>query len=245
MANTCLTPAEFLKKTGTEFSTFGAQSTGTIQVDAVPLAGATITIGGVVLTAVAGARTSGSNDFSIDSGTDLGVAEEIVAAISDPLNGFHTFVTAAIQITGIPIVLLTTVTTGFYSTIPFSTSDAVSFVLSGTELCGGEEELVNILQATCAMLGGCWGDKKSYGHCYLAAHFLTVASNGAGGPVSSRTIDRISEAYAVSPATDPELGTTKWGLLYLSLRKTLPNIGIAVGRSGNGFIGIVGGGCGC
>lgn len=243
--STCLTAVQFLTQTGTEFSTFGPASTGTISVDAVGSPGDTITIGGVVLTAVAGARTSGSNDFSLASGTTLGVAEEIVAALTDPANGFAPLVTAAIQIPGVPVVALTSVSTGYYSTLPLATSDAVSYVLSGTQLEGGELLIETILASACSMLGGCWGAKLPYAHLYLTAHFLTVASGGESGPVTSRSIDKISEGY--SPASfdtsDAAFANTRWGRLYLALRKTVVNIGAVAGRSSFGLIGR--GGCGC
>lgn len=245
MAASCVTIAEFISATGTEFQTFGAASTGTIQVDSVGAPGDTITIGGVVLTAVAGARTSGSDDFSLASGTTLGVAQSITDALTDAANGFTALVSAAIQIPGVPIVQLTSVSTGYYSTLPLVTSAAAVYVLSAATLTGGADLLTTILDSTCQMLGDCWGTKKSWGHIYLAAHFVTIADGGAGGPVASRSIDKISESYAVQPPSDPDLGSTKWGLLYLALRKTLPNLGIAVGRSNFSRIGIVGGGCGC
>lgn len=241
MAASCLTVAEFLSATGTEFSTFGAASTGTIEISAVGSPGDTITIGGVDLTAVAGARSSGSNDFSLASGTELGVAQSIVDALSDTANGFVSLVTAAVQIPGVPIIQLTSVSTGYYSTLPLATSDAVSYVLSGDALTGGPDLLDTILTASCSMLGSCWGSKKSDGHLYLTAHFLSVASGNEGGSVSSRSIDKISESYAVTPPSDPDLGSTKWGRMYLALKKTIPNLGITVGRGSFGLIGT--GGC--
>lgn len=244
MSANCLGVAQFLQQTGTDFSTFGVQSTGTIEVASVGAPGDTLTIGGVVLTAVAGARTSGSNDFSLASGTALGVAQSIVEAITDAANGFTALVTAAIQIPGVPTVMLTSVATGYYSTLPIATSDALVYVLSGSQLEGGDLLIEDILASTCSMLGDCWGNKKSYAHLYLTAHFLTVAAGGESGPVSSRKIDRIAESYATATPTDPELGSTKWGRLYLALRATVVNIGAVVGRGTPvGFV--VGGGCGC
>jgi len=54
--------------------------------------------GPVTLTAVAGPRTSGSNDFSIDSGTTAGIRTEIIDAINDANNGFAAFVGAAADV---------------------------------------------------------------------------------------------------------------------------------------------------
>lgn len=247
MAASCVTLQEFLTATGTEFLTFGVASTGTVAVASVGAPGDTITIGGVPLTAVAGARTPGDDDFSLISGTVLGVAQSIVDAINDASNSFTTLVTAAIQIPGVPIVQLTTVSTGFYSTLPFVTSAAAVYELDPDDgnLSGGADLLTTILDSSCQMLGSCWGVKKSWGNIYLAAHFATVAMGGAGGPVTSRSIDKISESMAVVPfpQTDAAFASTKWGQMYLALRNSLPNLGIAVGRSNLGFIGLTGGGC--
>jgi len=66
----------------------GAAAVGTFTVVfATPIiAGDTVTVGPQLFTAVAGARTPGSNDFSIASGTDAGIATDLAAAINDPLN---------------------------------------------------------------------------------------------------------------------------------------------------------------
>lgn len=68
-----------------------------------------------------------------------------------------------------------------------------------------------------------WGSKASVAHQALAAHFATEVMNPAGatGPVASRTIDKLAESYAVTAPSDAELGTTKYGRLYLMLRKGL------------------------
>lgn len=81
-----------------------------------------------------------------------------------------------------------------------------------------------LLDITGSMISiACWGTKASDGHLLLAAHYLQIFAddNTAGGPVASRAIGKISESYAVAPQADAELATTKFGLLYLALRKTL------------------------
>lgn len=242
MSNSCLTTGEFLTQTGTEFVTFGANSTGDVEVAAVPGApGGTIVIGGVTLISVAGARTSGSDDFSLASGTTTGIAQEIVDCISDAANSFTTLVTASIRTPGLSIVDLVSVSTGVYSELPLTTNDAVSFVLSAATLEGGAAQLDSIITTTCSMMGDCWGEKKSYGHLYRAAHFATVQSGGETGAVSSKSIDKISVSYATTAPSDPDYGTTKWGRLYLALYKTLPILP-QTGRSDDAMIGLVGGG---
>jgi len=66
-----------------------------ITVNAVLTAGSKFTINGVDLTAVAGASTPGSNDFSVGSGTVAGITAEIEAAINDGANSFTGIVTAS------------------------------------------------------------------------------------------------------------------------------------------------------
>ena len=238
--SSCLTVAEFLQMTGVEFTTFGAASTGTVTVAGVPGApGGTITIGGVVLTSVAGARTPGSDDFSLASGTVTGVAADIVAAINDSANSFTSTVTAAIQTAGLAIVSLTSVATGYYSLLPIATSDATNFVLSHSTLEGGDEQLTYVIDGTCLMLGDCWTTKKIYAHAYLAAHFATVQGGGETGAVASKTIDKISTSYATTPPSDPDLGSTKWGRLYLALRKSVTILPVS-GRSDEMLVGVVG-----
>lgn len=129
-----------------------ATSTGTITIDdadfilqdvlamglitfvGVPTAGDTITIDGTVLTAVAGARTSGADDFSVSSGTPEGVVTDIVAAINDGSNSFTTIVTAA----GMgDMVILTAVDTGSDGNVSLATDNPTDIVLSGDSLLGG------------------------------------------------------------------------------------------------------------
>jgi len=237
MAASCVTPAAFLAATGTEFTDLGVASTGTVTVASVGSPAETITVGGVALTAVAGARTPGSDDFSLSSGTVLGVAQSIVDAVNDAANSFATLVTATLLTPGLPVLQLTSVSTGYHSTLPFVTDAPAVYDLDpdGGSLSGGEVMVTTILDSTCAMLGPCWGTKKSWAHIYLAAHFATISEGGAGGPVSSRSIDKISESYAIQPPSDPDLGSTKWGLLYLALRATVPNIGATSGEAGRGL----------
>ena len=67
-----------------------------------------------------------------------------------------------------------------------------------------------------------WGDRLSQGHQTLAAHFavLTIKPELATGPVASRTIDKLSESYAVSGiAGGGELSATKYGRMHAALAR--------------------------
>lgn len=118
----------------------GADSfaTGTVTVNNAPLAtGDTLTIGGVLLTGVIGARTPGADDFSVSGGTTDAIAAEIAAAINDVANSFATLVEASVAGS---IVTLTAVTAGAVGntiTLAASTTPVGGFTLSGATLTGG------------------------------------------------------------------------------------------------------------
>jgi hypothetical protein len=59
--------------------------------------GQVVSIGGVSLTSVAGARTPGSDDFDGSLGTVALIAADMVSAINDPSNSFSTFVSAQLD----------------------------------------------------------------------------------------------------------------------------------------------------
>ena len=84
--------AEFIQSAATITCDFSAVSAGSV-----------ITIGGVILTSVSGARTPGSDDFQIDGGIsdDTTLAAEVAAAINDPLNSFA----AVVVNNGLPLAL--------------------------------------------------------------------------------------------------------------------------------------------
>lgn len=114
-----------------------ATATGTVTVSGVPAAGTTITIDGITLTAVAGPRTPGSDDFSIDSGTTAGIAAEIAAAINDGANSFSGTVTAAAVGDDVNLTAVTAGSVG--NSITLATSDDVNYTLSGENLEGGSD----------------------------------------------------------------------------------------------------------
>ncbi len=68
-----------------------------------------------------------------------------------------------------------------------------------------------------------WGTDASRGHALLTAHHLKLAGEGSSstaGTVSSRAVGSVSESYAVATPTDAELGSTVYGSMYLSLRRS-------------------------
>ncbi len=118
----------------------GADSfaSGTVTVNAAPLAtGDTITINGIALTGTAGVRTSGSNDFSVSSGTTDGIAAEIVAAINDTANSFATLVEASSLLNVVTFTAVTAGSGGNAITLAVSTTPPGNMTPSGANLAGG------------------------------------------------------------------------------------------------------------
>lgn len=116
----------------------GTYATGTVTVNTSPLAaGDVVTIGGVPLTGVSGARTSGSDDFSVDGGTVDAIAAEIAEAIDDTANSFTAVVTASASL---GVVTLTSVVPGAAGnavTLSVTTTPPGGMTASGATLTGG------------------------------------------------------------------------------------------------------------
>jgi len=113
-------------------------ATGTVTVNAAPLAtGDTITVNGAALTGTAGVRTSGSNDFSVSSGTTDGIAAEIVAAINDTANSFATLVVASAAVNVVTFTAVTAGSAGNAITLVSATTPGGNMTDSGATLTGG------------------------------------------------------------------------------------------------------------
>lgn len=113
-------------------------ATGTLTVVTAPLvAGDTITIGGSTLTAVAGGRTSGSNDFDCTLGTTAALAAEIVAAINDASNSFVSIVSASLDGSDVDLTAITQGEDGNTVTLVVNTVPAGGITTSGATLSGG------------------------------------------------------------------------------------------------------------
>jgi len=109
------------------------QSTGTATC-AVVLAGETLTIGGVPLTATNGARTPGNDDFDMSSGVAGTIAIDLAAAINDFFNSFAAIATAGVPVGG--LVTLTAVPLGVLGDAVALVGD-VNLVVSGALMSGG------------------------------------------------------------------------------------------------------------
>lgn len=128
------------------------QATGSVEVVAAT-AGDTITIGGVVLTGVAGARTPGSDDFDATLATPPLLAAEIAAAINDGANSFTGTVTAS---NTNQYVLLTAVPIGEAgNSITLATNNSANYLFpEGTTLEGGVSRGLTSSELTIRKLDG-------------------------------------------------------------------------------------------
>ena len=102
--------------------------------------------------------------------------------------------------------------------------DGIFTFITGETLAGGDQLIRTTLECACAQINlECWGNKADCAHIYLTAHMLSLAIGQESGPVSSRTIDKISESYAIATASgsDADLSSTKWGRLYAQMRRSL------------------------
>lgn len=115
----------------------GAAAQGTVTVTAANVdPGDSITIDGLyTFTAVAGPRTSGSDDFSLDSGTDIGIAADLAAAINDPANQAGALVGVLTASAALAVVTLDADQDGTAGNLVLSTSDATAFAVVG--MAGG------------------------------------------------------------------------------------------------------------
>ena len=195
-----------------ELGNVGPQSTGYVDVLALPVAGDTITIrddsGALPVIEVYTAGT----DFVIGATVDetatnlagaLG-ASALVSAVSDGAR-----------------VHLASQGTGAASMHALSTSNTLAFFLSGPTLTGGDAAMQAALDCACKQLAPkCWGDKLECGAMLLAAHIMAQAGNGASRPIKSQTIDKLKVEYAITAGGDTYDQTT-YGQRFKELQSTL------------------------
>jgi len=90
-----------------------------------------------------------------------------------------------------------------------------------------------ILECTCHMINlECWGKKALCGHLYLAAHFAATQLGEEAGPLTGKTIGRISESFSSSftNMSGDVWRTTKYGRMYWAQYRTLLKTPIAARR---------------
>jgi len=230
----CITVAQVLA-VAPELATFGGPGSGTVTFAASTAPGDTITIGAYQATAVAGARVAGSDTWSSD-GTEAQQLASFVAMLGDTPTTFGTIVTGvAVSTTS---ALVTSVQTGPGGDLAWSTSNAASVTLDPADALSGGAALIEFyIECACLMVNAqCWGAKRECAVIQLAAHLMTVANGGASGPVSAKTIDKISVSYATTSfdTSDAAYASTRYGQNYLAMRETVlvfPVVGTGLPRS--------------
>lgn len=215
MAQRCATLAEFVDLVP-EFLTLGDASTATLVVAVQPAPGDTITL---------------SDPYAfppVVETLEAGVDYAIGATVEDTASNIATALAAGTLTTAQAqgsTVYVSSVKTGAAGGVVVSTSNSVALVWSGSALAGGDALVLFALDCSCSMINlECWGTKASCASIYLAAHVLTVAGGGEQGPVNMKKIDKIQVSYSatgLATGVDANFGSTRWGRLYLAMKKTI------------------------
>ena len=202
----------------------GADSfaTGTVTVDTVGWAtGDTVTIGvgGVptALTAVAGSRTSGSNDFSVSSGTTDAQAAELAEAINDVANSFAATVTASPALNVVTLTAVAAGVAGDAITTAASVTLPGTVTVSGANLTGGGaagsmvldgQLLVEDCELVATGAGGFQINASSCGHIYMrgGSGIGSIPSTKSYfSNVSAAILVGVSQLYDLEAAYDTAL----------------------------------------
>lgn len=221
MAARCATLEEFLAF-APEFRTAGSTSTGRVTAnpgtvgDRFILVSAQFPNETYVWEAVAASPTLGSEYLA-------GTGPEVASSLVDSINAQGQYMTATV--TSGSTFALESIQTGVDGLHVLSDKPVGVFqFLTGDTLVGGAELIETTLACACSQINvECWGAKADCAHLYLTAHMLSLAIGAESGPVSSRTIDKISESYAIAAASgsDADLSSTRWGRLYAQMRRSL------------------------
>jgi hypothetical protein len=216
-----ITVQSFLSLAG-EFAGAGSASTGGVTWLGAGVAGQTITVGALEFVAVAGARAAGSLTWSA-AGSTSAQATSFAAMVAD--SEAADVITAA-KVTPTSVTI-TTLATGPASELALETSTPATYQLTGPTLTGGSDLIAFALNVASSMVNiTAWRSKATAATIYLAAHMLAVQTGKGGGEtgvVVSRGLDRLSTSNASTSfePTDAALASTRWGRMYLALRKTL------------------------
>ncbi len=215
MAARCATLAEFVDLIP-EFLTLGDKSTGTVVLAAQPVPGDSVTFTDPYAFPPLSETYVAGTDFAIGATVD-DTATNLAAALAA-----GALLDSTTEAQGDTVYLVST-KTGPAGFVGLTTSVPATFQFSGTELTGGAALVEFSLGCACSMINlECWGTKASCASVYLAAHMLDVAGGNESGPVERKKIDKIEIQYAATAATsDASFGSTKYGRLYLAMRKTV------------------------
>jgi hypothetical protein len=222
MVARCATLDEFLA-VAPEFRTAGSTSTGHI-VPGVSTPGDLFSIRSasnapavlLVFEAVASSPTLGTEYLA------GATSEETAASLAASINAAGQLAKASVSSNNLYLESIETGVDGLHTLS--DKPDGIFTFITGETLAGGAVLINQTLSCACSQINlACWGVKSDCAHIYLTAHMLSLAIGQESGPVSSRTIDKISESYAIAAATgsDAGLSSTPWGRLYAQLRRTL------------------------
>jgi hypothetical protein len=222
MVARCATLDEFLA-VAPEFRTAGSTSTGHI-VPGVSTPGDLFSIRSasnapavlLVFEAVASSPTLGTEYLA------GATSEETAASLAASINAAGQLAMASVSSNNLYLESIETGVDGLHTLS--DKPDGIFTFITGETLAGGAVLINQALACACSQINlECWGTKAQCAHIYLTAHMLSLAIGQESGPVSSRTIDKISESYAIAAATgsDAGLSSTPWGRLYAQLRRTL------------------------
>lgn len=128
-------------------------ASGTVTVNTTLSAGDTITIGGIPLTGVSGARTSGADNFDASLGTVNALAAEIELALADPDNSFAASITADAVGAVVGITSLVAGSVGNAITLAVATTPGGGLTASGANLAGGGGAGSGVASEEVAILG--------------------------------------------------------------------------------------------
>jgi len=237
MSQACATIDEFVDLVP-EYLTLGDASTGTLTITVQPTPGDTITLTDpyafppIVETLAAG------TDYAIGA-TTADTATNLLAA----LLALPSLLISTTSASAGSLVYLVSAKEGAAGAVQLAASNPAALTFDALTLTGGDALVVFSLSCSCSMINlACWGVKASCASVYLAAHMLTVAGGGEGGAINRKKIDKIEVSFAATGTAtgiDADFGSTRWGRLYLAMKKTIFVAPIA-GRRG-AFIP----GCGC
>jgi len=219
MPQRCATIDELLTQ-APEFLTAGSRSAGVLTFASNPAPGDSVTLSTQYGVPIVSETYVAGTDFPIGADAEETATNFATALATSAL---------AIGTASAEVVSITSLSTGPISVLE-TTSSAASMVWTDPTLVGGDEMVNNILECTCCLINlTVWGQKASCAHVYLAAHFLATAGFGSGeqGPVSAKSIDKLSLSFATVMPSDGEFATTKWGRLYSMIRSTLMTLGLS------------------
>ena len=206
-------------------------TTRQITLNAALSAGVTFSINGVTLTAVAGARTSGSNDFSVSSGTIAGITADMVAAINDGANSFSGVNLAATDASPSVIISPTVATNPTGETLNITYSGAASDVtitdlvseqyvrlraltaFGGLKLVAAGERYDTLRVPVDATASG-WADEQNFNLTTLLSLVKTASASGNifyVDPVEG-DYQTIQAAMDAAQAAGPTI-TSQWVIL--------------------------------